>query len=131
MLFINVCLHIFTFLSFCFFLNEIYPSGWLVSQHCYVFHTSKSLTPLRNFLSKVTSLLRACHVFLDSHGQTAMILLPEHAASLPNYILSSGKYCLFYWVFIFNTCLLCKFTTWHICLSLTFSLILFASHLKF
>ena len=33
----------------------------------------------------------------------------QRTCSSPNYILPLGGCCLFYWIFIFNTCLLCKF----------------------
>lgn len=112
------------------FPSEIYPSSWFVFQHYYIFHTSESLTPMGDFSSKIISWIKACHVFLDSHGQKAMIFLPENAASPPNYIFPLNVLSLLL-DFYFNTCLLCKFIhVTHLLVSI-FSLFLFTSHLKF
>lgn len=77
-------------------------------QHCYIFHASESLTPMRDFLSKIISWIKTCHVFLDCHGRKAMIFLPESAVSPPNYIFPLNVLSLLL-DFYFNTCLLCKF----------------------
>lgn len=123
------------FLSFCLFPTETYSTGWFVSQHGYIFHASESLTPLRDFPSKVISWIRACHVFLDSRGQRAMIFLCRgRNQGIVLYILLTP--CLWVGAFSSNGFLFLiparyvNLSMWYTCQSIIFSSFLFASQLK-
>lgn len=114
-------------LSFCFFPNETYPTSWFVSQHYYIFHALVSDTPERLSIQD-HFMIRDCHVFLDSQGQRAVIFLCHSGIQgiLP-YLFPTP--CL--WVGTFSSVgVLFSVPACYVNLSMCYTLVLFASHLK-
>lgn len=123
------------FLSFCLFPTETYSTGWFISQHGYIFHASESLTPLRDFPSKIISWIRACHVFLDNHGQRAIIFLCHgwNQGIMPYILLTPclwvGAFSSNGFLFLIPACYV-NLSMWYTCWSIIFSSFLFGSQLK-